>query len=147
MSDATLTATMTTVTPPNIHHIRLTNGEEIFGHVERTDNGIIVHKPLQTTEMESDDGSITVGLTSYLPFADDNFCYLNDVHVITSSKVHPEIERFYFLSCHFTGVRDERRLEEISLTNMKMANMITDEIVEASSSNGSYVMEGTEAIN
>lgn len=132
----------------NINHIRLSNGEEIFGHVEELDHGIAVHTPLQTTEMEDPDGALSVGLTSYLPFADKNVCVFNDVHVITYNKVHPEIERFYFLSCHFTNRADTVRLEDISKTNLKMSDVIFNEMVtEVANGNGSTVVNGTATIN
>lgn len=134
------------IQPDNINHIRLANGEEIFGHVEVLDDGIAVHTPLQTTEMEDDDGTVSVGLTSYLPFADENMCFFDNAHVITYNKVHPEIERFYFLSCHFTQRADGMRLADITNTNQQMTNRIFNQNF-GDMANGAIVLEGPISIN
>ena len=97
--------------------------------------------------MDDGDGTMAVGLTSYLPFANENVCFFSHLHVITYNKVHSEIEKFYFLSCHFTKRRDDSRLNDINATNLHMSDLILNESVAEDSANGAIQIQGTMSIN
>ena len=141
---------------PNIRHIQLVNGEEIFGHVETAydDNsgesiGFIVHKPMKTVEYSLGGGQIGIMLSSWLPYQepDKQACFIQDQHILCMSGVASEVQNFYHLQVQSSNEQDLERLDNISETNFQMSNRLFDEQIAEKTSNGSILGPTTSSVN
>lgn len=136
---------------PEIRHVRLTNGDEIFGHVEEDEKagGILVHRPMLSVRYQNPDGSIGVGVTSYLPFQvpEKQVCFLKDEHIVTLTPVAQEVENFYHFNCHFSIEADEERLDAIGQTNFALSNQFFDEEMTKRAANGAILGPASQAMN
>jgi len=115
-----------------IQHIRLCNGDEIFGSVEHEDEVYVIYEPLISTEIETTTGSAVV-LVSYLPFAkpEHDFIEVSADKIISCVPVHPIVERHYELSLFNSKKAMEKQLERISKVNEYMVeSMLLNEIEE-----------------
>jgi hypothetical protein len=113
-----------------IYHVRLLNGDELFGSVYEIyeDNTKVrIVEPLCTTELEDMEGNVTIGLMDYLPFSENNQCDVSKGHIISCTKVHPDISNFYELSKHFTEKANSDMLNKIQFTSAQMLDSINQD--------------------
>lgn len=114
----------------NIQHIRLCNGDEIFGSTKQENEMYTIYEPLISTEIDTATGSAVV-LLSYLPFTDPdhNYIELSSDKILSCAPVHPIVERHYELSLFNSKKALEKQLERISQVNEYMVEtMILDEM-------------------
>lgn len=107
----------------NIYHIRLVNGEELFGElIDINSEEYWIKQPLVSSDIAEHDGTTNIVLTPYLPFTDtdDDVCSLNRDHVITLSKVHPVVEQHYALATYWGNKTMDAQLQKISAVNKYM---------------------------
>ncbi len=117
-----------------IKHIRLINGDEIFGSIVlEEDNQITVGLPLVATDVLTPDGREATSLVPYLPFVDTdkNHCVLKNNMIITCTDVHDAVEDHYNLSLHYVEKSTDRRIQEIEEINQYMReSIVLNEIEE-----------------
>ena len=111
-----------------IYHLRLMNGDELFGTIEKNTNPLVlrVGHPLCTADMETE-GAMTIGLMDYLPFSGNDYCDIQKSHIMTCTQVHDHIEEFYHLSKHFTELSNKDMIEKIRLTCLHMSEIIEED--------------------
>ena len=112
-----------------IYHLRLTNNDEIFGYLLDSENALTlrVGEPLCTSEIEDDEGNLSIGLMDYLPFSENGYCDIQKSHIITCTVVHPDISEFYQLSKHFTDKSSNDMMDKIRYTTMRMNDIINED--------------------
>lgn len=112
-----------------IYHLRLTNNDEIFGYLLDSENVLTlrVGEPLCTSEIEDDEGNLSIGLMDYLPFSENGYCDIQKSHIITCTAVHPDISEFYQLSKHFTDKSSNDMMDKIRYTTMRMNDIINED--------------------
>lgn len=129
-----------------VQHIQLVNGEEIFGNVVETPDGIFINDPLKTTEIETEDGSV-FSLVHYLPYSEDNTCFISYDKIVTHNSVNMEMCKFYMLSAYFAERMAEERNEEMIKTNLRMSNLIMDETASKKSKTGNLIIPSVNVIH
>lgn len=98
----------------NIYFIKTINGDEIFGQVQMTGNGITIFNPLTASEIPDGEGGVTMGLLSYIPYAKDNSCFISKDFILTCELVSDEYSEFYTLSRYFTDLADQHVSKQIT---------------------------------
>lgn len=110
-----------------IYHIRLNNGDEIFGSIEELSDRIIVEQPLCATEIGDQEGNVCIGLIGYLPYSQLSKCSIDKNHIITFSKVNSVTKKFYQLSKYFTNQHDQLMMEKLNSTSDYMQKLIEND--------------------
>jgi hypothetical protein len=114
-------------TEETVHHIRLLNGDEIIGElVETTNSELLISKPMVVSEKEDPNTNIsTIILSKYVLFEDDSAIPFQRNHVVTCTKVLPEIKKYYYNSVEFNNRFSEPVIrKEISRINNLMEGML-----------------------
>jgi len=134
---------------PAVNHIRLINGDEIIGFIlGETDTHITVDHPLVVVTVTDDNGTYTA-LKRYVPFAKEKLIHFQKGHVIATTDLHPEIEKYYFLSLKLNSM-DTKLISHIQKANQTMeqtlinssisrANNLEDKLI--------HIVPGTESKN
>lgn len=110
-----------------ICHLRLTNGDEVFGKfVSFTGESYILDSPMV---VESYENSIT--LSKYILFSDAKEIVFSMMHVVTVTQVYPQFERYYYASLEYSKrYIEEKVLDGISMTSRALENHLSNDISE-----------------
>tara|TARA_R110000822_G_scaffold87809_1_gene203995 strand:+ start:418 stop:810 length:393 start_codon:yes stop_codon:yes gene_type:complete len=120
----------------SVYHCKLSNGDEVFGQIEQTDNGLTIHQPMSLSD-HGDESGEAVGLYSYMPFSEKQSCTIQWEHVISFNKVLPVVEEFFHLSRHFAEQSIVKQLENIQFGNQQMKQYIEEDQLEYNITNQS----------
>lgn len=137
---------------PLIEHVHLANGEEVFGYLTQSEkgDGIILHNPLKSEMVESEDGEgYVVTLVPYMPFSDQSVIFIHYNHVVTHAPVHSEFAKFYYFSGHFADKQSDRRYLDMVHSNVRMAMAIMDETIadKKEQSSANFIQPEVNQIN
>lgn len=115
-----------------IRHIRLLNGDEIFGEILlESDKSITIQSPLVAADHINQDGMEVIALVPYLPFSeeDNDVCEISCDKIITYCSVHEIVEEHYRLSLHMCDKAYNQQLMKIAEVNRFMQeSMMLDEM-------------------
>ena len=117
---------------PLVQHIRLINGDEIIAFIlEDTKSFLTVDHPLVVVEIMDDQGS-SIALQKYLPYAKEKVCRLQRSHIIACTDLHPEIEKYYYLSLRLNRRTEDQTLKSIRQTNHMMEQLLIGQTLNLS---------------
>lgn len=132
-----------------VQHLRLINGDEIIGFViGESENAITVDHPLVVVRVNDENGSYTA-LQRYIPFAKEKIVHFQKMHVIATTDLHPEIEKYYFLSLKLNA-NDNRMLSFIRDANLNMEQAMINNAISIANNLDSkiaHIVPGTESKN
>lgn len=109
--------------------LKLLNGEEIVGQlVTETPDKILLDRPLMVeTSMNPIDGTTSVILSSYIPFAKiDQPCTFYRQHVVQCLPVKAEVERYYTNSLIYHNKHIETNIEKV----LESTNKVMEQVIE-----------------
>lgn len=111
-----------------ILHLRLINGEELISKViDSNDQHFVLESPLVVEEVADDYGKFLV-LLRYLPYAQNKQCEIDRRHVLVTTELHPEMEKYYFLSLRTNQRSEQKTLDYIRMANQKIEQALTSSV-------------------
>lgn len=127
----------------SVKHIRIINGDEVFGIVEsESSDKIQINTPMVLEEKYDPSGQTMLTLSKYVPFSVNPIIELQKSHVISCEAVHFEMERYYLNSLYYTNKRENVMLDNIASVNKVMEELYAEEQFSA---NATHI--GTTSIN
>ena len=110
-------------------YIHLINGEVIIArYTMEDDHTMTVNHPM-TMDLQSDGTNDIVNLLKYLPFSSDQYLVLKKEHIVDTSPVTVEFEKYYYNSWGFHTLFTERQTE----TNLIKLNRTLEDVLSKES--------------
>ncbi len=115
-----------------VQHLRMINGDEIIGFViGETKSHMTIDYPMVVVSVSDEKGSY-IALQKYIPFSKEKMCNLQKAHIIAATELHPEIEKYYYLTLRLHNGSEHKMVNFIRQANHNMEQALINNAMSIS---------------